>query len=135
MQLTMEEPIDHIGLFTPNILLGADAENVRRSFSPPETPIDYDAETPLDFGYLSPDHFGISPFGRKYVHMIGAIKGSRSFCKLLGRRLLADYPEYYYRIIRYFGRDQAEEGRGPVSLREKAIGLPREKIFIKTHSL
>lgn len=117
----------------------------------------------LPFSYMVLDHFGISPIGRQYVHLIGASKKSLCLCKLLSRRLLADYPEYYHRILRYFDkgasplqkvpgkalvfsgagepaedlatRVRTENAAAKCSLRERTFKLKADRLFERTISL
>jgi hypothetical protein len=114
----------------------------------------------LSFAYMILDHFGISPLGRQYVHMIGSCKKNLALCNMLSRRLLVEYPQYYHRINNYFDRlKQHGTGQGlqrsawvaegsPVaqqiktpasqarcSLREKVSTAGVDKLFERTISL
>ncbi|HMI60061.1 MAG TPA: DUF6734 family protein [Puia sp.] len=133
-QLLEEQNIDHAGLFTCNHYLKADHDNHCSGPVPPDDQNEYSAE-PTEFGYLRQNHFGISPHGRKYIHMIGALKGMKISCNLLSKRLLADYPEYHSRILRYFAPEKEIAKVGRFSMREKALTFPKEKIFEKTCGL
>jgi hypothetical protein len=45
------------------------------------------------------------PYNKKYLHLHGLYKKSKIICKQMADRLRNDYPEYYYRIISLFLRN------------------------------
>jgi Txe/YoeB family toxin of Txe-Axe toxin-antitoxin module len=48
------------------------------------------------------------PYARKYLHLLGEFKRNVFACKKLAEKLREDYPEYYYRIIALFKRNNYE---------------------------
>lgn len=46
------------------------------------------------------------PFGKKYLHLLGAYKRNEFICKQMANRLRQDYPVYYYRIIELFKKNK-----------------------------
>jgi hypothetical protein len=84
-------------LFEPDTSPGFSPSIINRDFDEDNFPY-----CPLPYDYHHLDEFGISPHGRKYVHLTGTKKRSMLVCKQVSRRLMADYPEYYHRIIDFF---------------------------------
>lgn len=64
------------------------------------------SKTELPLRYMNFDEFGISPNGRKYIHIIGNRKKSMIICKQIARRMMKTYPDYYNRIIDFSNRHQ-----------------------------
>ncbi|MCW3464494.1 DUF6734 family protein [Chitinophaga nivalis] len=103
-------------------------------------------QTPLSYDYTRLDEFGISPYGRKYIHLTGTKKRSLLVCKQIAKRLLNDYPEYYQRIIDFFDHTKTPviphppaylSKRGDIknnssSFAEKRSQLKPENIFRRT---
>jgi hypothetical protein len=115
-----EMNIEHKGLFTANDFLSPDTMGlIYYSQELDEYPYET-AKDQTPFQYLGINYFGISPFGRKYVHLIGEAKRGLNTCKLAARRLQADYPDYYERILTYFA-DQATEEREQVSILAQSV--------------
>ncbi|HMQ46889.1 MAG TPA: hypothetical protein PKA00_05310 [Saprospiraceae bacterium] len=55
--------------------------------------------------YAIIDQFGISPHGKKYLHLVGEFKQTLKICKDLSRSIYAHYPEYYERVLNTFQPD------------------------------
>ena len=45
------------------------------------------------------------PYNKKYIHLHGSYKKNYSICRQMANRLRNDYPEYYYRIIKLFKKN------------------------------
>lgn len=113
--LLKEQEIDHMGLFTTNYVVGPlevfENNNKEERLQNVDVHALWSSDNPTPFTYFSLDHFGISPFGRQYVHLLGANKKAVFSCSLAAKRLLIDYPEYYYRIKEYFTHEGAKNKR------------------------
>ncbi|HYF29700.1 MAG TPA: DUF6734 family protein [Chitinophagaceae bacterium] len=48
------------------------------------------------------NHFGISPHGVQYTHLIGYLKTDQQISRMLANRLFISYPDYYERVIKHF---------------------------------
>jgi hypothetical protein len=58
-----------------------------------------------DLRYPGFADFSEVPYNKKYLHLHGLYKKSKIICKQMADRLRNDYPEYYYRIISLFLRN------------------------------
>lgn len=60
------------------------------------------------------DHYGISPLGCKYMHLLGYLKVDQQTCKMLAKRLSISYPEFYEKVLRQYsnGLLPAEKNAG-----------------------
>ncbi|MEB3345641.1 DUF6734 family protein [Aquimarina gracilis] len=85
--LTKKHDTIHKGFFDARFFM--DEDSIKKSKTKDKDPI----------GYYTTDHFGVSPYGKKYIHYIGKTKQSIREVRALTRRLYIDYPEYYGRIM------------------------------------
>lgn len=72
----------------------------------------------LPFSYMNFDAFGISPYGRKYIHIVGDRKKSMIICKQISRRLMKAYPAHY-RLITDFSNNYQKSKSYNQSINEK----------------
>lgn len=153
--LSKEMGVDRFGLFSSTHFLNGDTRNTLINKN--DTPIsneDILSGNQISSTYLSLDHFGVSPFGRKYVHFICENKTKLARCKMIARRLCAYYPDTYVRILDFFSSasvNQLEEfnfseaanvselfpqpGIKRKSIGQKASGLRSKNAFMRTRSL
>ena len=62
-------------------------------------------ETIGDNQYKGFGDFTKVPYEKHYLHLLGNYKKNDYFCKQMADRLRQDYPEYYYRIIELFKKN------------------------------
>jgi hypothetical protein len=154
--LSREMGIDRFGLFSPthfsNDVTGNTLINKNDTLINNE---DILSDNQICNAYLDMDHFGVSPFGRKYVHFIGDNKTQLTKCKMMARRLHAHYPDTYTKILDFFSstivseleeadfssdskpnrRYTQQPGVKRKSIGQKALGLKTKNAFMRTSTL
>lgn len=63
------------------------------------------SETIGDNQYKGFGDFARVPYEKQYLHLLGSYKRNDFVCKQMASRLRQDYPEYYYRIIQLFKKN------------------------------
>ena len=58
-----------------------------------------------DNGYRGFGEFYEVPHTKQYLHLLGPFKRNKTICEQMADRLRLDYPEYYYRIIALFKKE------------------------------
>ena len=59
-----------------------------------------------DTGYIHLGGFVDVPYNKQYIHLVGRLKKNKRVCEEMANRLRQDYPEYYYKIISLFKKQQ-----------------------------
>ncbi|RAJ08324.1 hypothetical protein LX64_00972 [Chitinophaga skermanii] len=120
----------HAPLFTDNLFLTPDTMHLVNNIVTDDVPEREIGDEPVPFGYQALNHFGISPLGRKYVHLMGHNKKSKLVCALLARRLRKDFPSYFDTINNYFV--PGEKAQVQTFLKEKVFRQAPHRLMGRT---
>lgn len=93
----MAEP-QYVNHITEQLLSRTLAKELQIDFSTLFPPKKVDGKNPLVAEEKVVDAFGISPYGKPYIHLVGEFKKALPLCMDISRSLQADYPTYFNRL-------------------------------------